>query len=397
MLSTEQNRVTAEWTFGPHWTQAVLNVQLSERASALVFRRRRRRGRGIILHAVHLREPPFLPKHRRVVVPRPTPKPRALVIRERPRDLASRVHHERAVLRDGFPDGPPLQNQHHRVFARVARDAQLRADARVELDGDALPQRLALASQRAPLEKVRAPVRVAADARGRQRERRTRFHRHKRDHDVVGVVRGPALKGRRPAPRAEQLPRPHDRGRQPVRALRRRDVLAPVHDERGVRHLTPRRKVEPNLKQSQRVGRVRVHEREHLAVDDALTRGHPLHVAVAVPPRVPDRVRVIHEAYHRRGDRLEPAVRMLRESGDSVAVVHSVRAVRVEVRAVASSRRAELVVPGGVVVVVIHREQERVGGLEREPERLHLRRRNEGRRRRAMSARKKKHDGRFGK
>ena len=93
---------------------------------------------------------------------------------------------------------------------------------------------------------------------------------------------------------------------------------------------------------------------------------------MAVPAGVPEAIGVVDDASHRRGDSLEAAMGMLREPGDAVAVVHAVRRVGVEVRAVAAARRAHLLVPGGVLVVVVHREQERVGGLERELQPAHL-------------------------
>ena len=145
-----------------------------------------------------------------------------------------------------------------------------------------------------------------------------------------------------------------------------------MHDERGVDHLGRGGEVEPDLEESQRVRRVVVDEREHLAVDYSFPCRHPLDVALPVPPRVAHRVRVIDEPLHRGGDGLEAAVGMLREARDAFAVVHAVLGARVEVSSVASARRAHLAVSRRVLVVVVHREEERIGGLERERQPLDL-------------------------
>ena len=57
-----------------------------------------------------------------------------------------------------------------------------------------------------------------------------------------------------------------------------------------------------------------VEQREHLAVDDAVAGGEPLHVTVAEARRCAERIRVVDEALAHERDRLEAAVRVLREA-----------------------------------------------------------------------------------
>ena len=124
---------------------------------------------------------------------------------------------------------------------------------------------------------------------------------------------------------------------------------------------------------SSRVGTVAVEQREHLAVHDAGAGGHPLHVAAAEAGGGAQRVAVVDQALPHVGDRLEAAVRVGREAGHDLAVVHApaVDALEVltELAAGERRRRAELGVARRVAIDVVHAEQERVGRRPLEPER----------------------------
>ena len=63
-------------------------------------------------------------------------------------------------------------------------------------------------------------------------------------------------------------------------------------------------------------------------------------------------------------------MRVLREPRDIVAVIHAVVGGRVEIRSVPAAGRPHLGIARRVEVAVVHREQERVRGREREAERL---------------------------
>jgi molybdopterin-guanine dinucleotide biosynthesis protein len=87
---------------------------------------------------------------------------------------------------------------------------------------------------------------------------------------------------------------------------------------------------------------------------------------------VAGRVFVRAFAFQNVGDGLEAAVRMLRETGHDVAVVHAPpvdpREVGTDLAAVERCSRAELVVARGIRVVVVHAEEERVDRRPLEPE-----------------------------
>ena len=87
---------------------------------------------------------------------------------------------------------------------------------------------------------------------------------------------------------------------------------------------------------------------------------------MAVSAGVAEAVGVVHDAVHGGGDCLETAMGVLGEARDALAVVHPVRGAGVEVRAVTATGRAHLLVAWGVRVVVVDREEERVGRLKGE-------------------------------
>ncbi len=122
-----------------------------------------------------------------------------------------------------------------------------------------------------------------------------------------------------------------------------------------------------NLKQLEGIGLVTMDERKHLAVLDATARGEPLNVAVTEARGGAKRIRVIDEPATDQRDRLEPPVRMAREAGHHIAVVHAPTVFTLEILAdVAAGKRcrgAHALVAGGVGVLVVDAEQEGVGGF----------------------------------
>ena len=133
-----------------------------------------------------------------------------------------------------------------------------------------------------------------------------------------------------------------------------------MHHKSGLNHLIRTRQVQPNLKQLQRVRLVVVFQREHLAVNDTRARRHVLQIPIPVPPGVPVRVAVIDRSFHHRRYRLESSMRVLREAGNLVAVVHSVRLFGVKVSAVPAPRRLQFRVAGRVEIFVVDAEQKRI-------------------------------------
>src|SRR6185436_8934926 len=101
--------------------------------------------------------------------------------------------------------------------------------------------------------------------------------------------------------------------------------------------LALRWQVQPELKQLESVGTTRIEQRKHLRVHDAGARGEPLHVAHAETRRRPKRVRVVDVSRADNGDGLEAAVRMLRKTGDDVAVVHPPAVLALEILAEVAS------------------------------------------------------------
>src|SRR5437773_3439457 len=80
-------------------------------------------------------------------------------------------------------------------------------------------------------------------------------------------------------------------------------------------HLLARRQVEPQLQSGDSLGAYL----RHLFVEDAASRGHPLNVAGADRPTVSQRVSVPHFAAPNHRDRLDSAMRVIREAGLVVA------------------------------------------------------------------------------
>ena len=103
-------------------------------------------------------------------------------------------------------------------------------------------------------------------------------------------------------------------------------------------------------------------------VHDTGAGREPLHVAAAETRRRTQRITVIDEPFAHERDGLEPAVRVLREAGNHVAVIHApaVLAGEVLTDVTTCERRGgtELGIASRVRVVVMHAEQE---GIERLP------------------------------
>ena len=99
-----------------------------------------------------------------------------------------------------------------------------------------------------------------------------------------------------------------------------RHVARPQHREVGISELRLRGQVQPDLEKLERVRRVVVEQREHLRVHDAATGREPLGIARAEARRGAQRVGVVDEAAPHVRDRLEAAVRVLREPGNVEAV-----------------------------------------------------------------------------
>ena len=152
-----------------------------------------------------------------------------------------------------------------------------------------------------------------------------------------------------------------------------RDEVAPQHREVRLHHLVGDGQVQPDLEQLQRIGGLAVDQREHLRVQDALARRQPLDVAAAITRGRAHRVGVIEESAPHDGHGFEPAMGMLRETRDDVAVVHAPSVLALEVLAdVAPGQRcggAHGLVAGRITVVVVNAEQERIAGLPGERER----------------------------
>ena len=134
-------------------------------------------------------------------------------------------------------------------------------------------------------------------------------------------------------------------------------------------HFVAGGQVEPDLKQLQRIGFVGVHQRKHLAVHDALAGCEPLHIAVAKTCGCPQRVAVVYQTLTGDGHGLKTPVRVRREAGNGVTVVHAPAILAGKVLADAPPgqrcRRSHGGIPQRVGIVVVHTKQKRVQGLPR--------------------------------
>ena len=100
-----------------------------------------------------------------------------------------------------------------------------------------------------------------------------------------------------------------------------------------------------------------VYQGEHFRVLDAAPGRQPLDVAVAETAGGAKRIKVIHQAAPDNGDCLKAAVGVGRKSRYGFAMIHSPGFLGIEILAYVApsqrSRRAKLVVTGGVVVLMV--------------------------------------------
>src|SRR5262245_45234506 len=178
---------------------------------------------------------------------------------------------------------------------------------------------------------------------------------------------------RRRRRRTRALERPGDDGdlRRASLVVRQgdaRNIAAPQHREVRSDKLVGLGEVEPDLKELEWIRLVLPKEREHLAMDDAGACRQPLNVPRAETCGSSKRIGMIDGSASKDRDRLEAAMRMLREAGDDFAVVHAPAVfddeVLPEVAPGEGCGRAELVVSFGIGVVVMNTEEE---GVSRAP------------------------------
>src|SRR5688572_17720625 len=145
------------------------------------------------------------------------------------------------------------------------------------------------------------------------------------------------------------------------------NLVVPEHREVGGNHLALCRKVQPQLKQLERVRPSRIEQRKHLRMHDSGAGGQPLHVAHPEAGGRAERIGMIDITLADDGHRLEAAMRMLRKAGDDVAVVHAPAVLALEVLAdLASGKRglrSEPIVTGRIEIDVMDAEEKRVVGL----------------------------------
>ena len=95
------------------------------------------------------------------------------------------------------------------------------------------------------------------------------------------------------------------------------------------------RQTQPELKQFRAVFFLVMYQRKHLGVPDAFARGHPLHIAPAIPAVISAGIVMVHDAVKNNRDGFKPAVSVDRESRDALSVIQPPRFVHIQI----SSRR----------------------------------------------------------
>jgi hypothetical protein len=150
-------------------------------------------------------------------------------------------------------------------------------------------------------------------------------------------------------------------------------VMVPEHREIGRRELGPRGQVDPDLKQLEAIARIGLEQRKHFRVHDAGAGREPLYVAAAEARSRAERVAVVDEALAHVSHGLEAAMRMLREAGHDVAVIHAPAVLAGEVLADVAAferrRRPQAVVAARVEIDVVDANEERILGLPRKGQR----------------------------
>jgi hypothetical protein len=94
-----------------------------------------------------------------------------------------------------------------------------------------------------------------------------------------------------------------------IRKITNRNLLQPLVLIPGRNHLQLARQVEPQLQRVRRLAAMR-----HLAVEHAMPRGHPLHIARPENPVRAGMVAMLQRAFEDNRHRLHPAVRVLLEA-----------------------------------------------------------------------------------
>src|SRR6266850_2547373 len=102
-------------------------------------------------------------------------------------------------------------------------------------------------------------------------------------------------------------------------------------------------------------------------MNDALPSRKPLHIAGTESRRRPQGVRVIDISMTHDRDGFEAAMRMLREAWNNAAVIHTPAVLAFEILPDVASRERRrgphVLITSGISIVVIHAEQEWIGGL----------------------------------
>jgi hypothetical protein len=139
-----------------------------------------------------------------------------------------------------------------------------------------------------------------------------------------------------------------------------------MHDKGRVHKLILSGEVKPNLPQDERIGLVLVNQWEVLTVDNALTSSHPLKITTSVSSGIALRVGVVSDALESGSNSFKATMGMLRESRYLLTVVHTPALARIEVLTVADTWSLHILVSSGVVILVVHKEEEWVRSRSRE-------------------------------
>src|SRR5581483_1964051 len=107
--------------------------------------------------------------------------------------------------------------------------------------------------------------------------------------------------------------------------------------------------------------------------NDAFAGRQPLNIARTIAGGRAKRVGMIRETLTHHGYRFESTVRMLRKTRHEIAVIHPPAVLTFEILTdVPSGKRrgrTQMLVAGGIGILMIHAEQKRIGGLPREAQR----------------------------
>ncbi len=151
-----------------------------------------------------------------------------------------------------------------------------------------------------------------------------------------------------------------------------RDRRVPQHGEVCVDHLVCGGKVQPDLEQLCGVVAITVEQREHFTVHDAAAGRHPLHITPTEPGGRAERVGVVDEALACVCDRFEAAMRMRREAGNDLSVVHAPAVSWLEIGAELPAgkrrHRPKSLVPRWIRVEVVNTEQKWIDRRPLEPQ-----------------------------